>query len=308
MSSLTYLQRRIPKKQIYYTEKPVCSICLDDITDKDKKNINIKCSNNHLIHDTCMNKWLTKTKTYCCPSGCAELLVFNYKQMLLDQITNKRIKKDLNYCNKSILELDNELVQIKEILGQISELYKLYDDKYIEIQDKIKGNPDYIINGVEITPYSFIIVRIEYIKELYNSFILALYNLKHIKHNISIFTSDKLEKIIVHRKLLLDEINKTRKDLLHSLTYSELENLENIINVKTNNFDSKETYTSIRSKIRGEIINSILKLIISTIPILKQAINPNILDYRAEYVPLSKISSILSYHHILNVFIQLENI
>ena len=265
----------------------ICNICLDEISEEDKKNITIICSNQHNIHQKCMQKWLVNSEKGICPSGCGEKLVFNLDGILLDEI-------DITSNNKQIILYDKAIDLLKNYIQL---------DKYILI-DLAKLNPEIYLTPTNIlsynSPYSHIIDNLQELIHMYIELKSALINLNNIKHmdiSINYETIRSLKnKLYFYEKILLD----SRETVLSFYNINKLEKIEDIINRKIKNLSKPNHQSNNKSK----TIVRLFQQLSLTLPSLKTALDPNILPGDINYVDIQDIAGILTLHRIVSVYYQ----
>ena len=267
---------------------PICNICLDEISDHDKNEINIVCKNDHFIHKKCMKSWLIYSEKGICPGGCQEKLDFNLNNILLDDINVSSNRKQIVQCDQAI-----------SLLRIYIQLYRLILIDLAKIQPKVYSTPMNIFS--HNSEYVTIIDGLEEIIEVYVELKYSLIQLNNIKISRNIDTSINYENIrllITSKKNNESHLNIMREKLLDYYNSDKLEQVEKVVNGKIEYLSQPKYQNSNKSK----TILRIFRHISISLPTLKTALDTTILQGDNNYVNVEDIIGILSLHRIVSIY------
>ena len=263
----------------------ICNICLDEIYEEDKKNIVIRCSNNHNIHKKCMHTWLLNSDNGICPGGCGEKLVFNPSNILLEEIDVSSNNKQIISCDKSICLL-RIYIQLDRLI--LIELAKSLSDVNVTPTNILSYN----------SPYFGIINSLEEIIDVYVELKYALIQLNNTKQIGRPFNHENIRSLIISKKNNEKHLDNMREKILVYYNINKLEEIEQLINRKIESLSQPKYQNSNKSK----VILRIFRHISISLPTLKSALDSNISSDNMEYVNVEDIVGILSLHRMVTVY------
>jgi hypothetical protein len=263
----------------------ICNVCLDEISDEDKKKIVIQCSYSHNIHKNCMHRWLLISDNGVCPGGCGEKLNFNPCDILLEEI-------DVSYNNKQIISCDQSICLLR-IYIQLDRLILI---------DLARSQSDIYVTPTNIlsynSPYIGIINSLEEIIEVYVELKYALIELNNTKQIGKLFNYENIRSLIISKKNNEKHLENMREKILADYNINKLKEIEQLINRKIESLSLPKYQNSNKSK----IILRIFRHISISLPTLKLALDSNVLSDNMEYVNVEDIVGILSLHRIVTVY------